>query len=93
VRVVSNNFSAVDGRNSGAQIQVVTKSGTNQLHGGASYYFENNTLADRNEFEASVPVFRRNEFDYFIGGRPFAIVPSSLRRMTGCGSPAPARPW
>src|SRR5437667_2771804 len=68
VRVVSNNFSAVDGRNSGAQIQVVTKSGTNQLHGGASYYFENNTLADRNEFEARVPVFRRNEFDYFIGG-------------------------
>jgi len=44
--VVSNNFSAVDGRNSGAQILVVTKSGTNQLHGGASYYFENNTLAD-----------------------------------------------
>jgi outer membrane receptor protein involved in Fe transport len=68
VRVVSNNFSAVDGRNSGAQIQVVTKSGTNEFHGGASYYFENNTLADRNEFEAAVPVFRRNEFDYYIGG-------------------------
>lgn len=68
VRVVSNNFSAVDGRNSGAQIEVITKSGTNQFHGGASYFFENNTLGDRNEFEARVPVFRRNEFDYFIGG-------------------------
>lgn len=68
VRVVGNNFSAVDGRSSGAQIQIYTKSGTNQLHGGASYYFQNNTLAARNTFEAIVPVFRRNEFGYFVGG-------------------------
>lgn len=33
VRVVSHNFSAENGRNSGAQVQVLTKSGTNQLHG------------------------------------------------------------
>lgn len=68
VRVVTNNFSAVDGRNSGAQIQVVSKSGTNSLHGGASYFFQNNTLSSRNLFEARVPVFRRNQFGYFVGG-------------------------
>lgn len=68
VRVVANNFSAVDGRNSGAQIQVITKSGTNAFHGGASYYFQNNTLASRNLFETSVPVYRRNQFGYTIGG-------------------------
>lgn len=68
VRVVSNNFSAVDGRNSGAQIQVMSKSGGNQFHGGASYYFQNNTLASRNLFEARVPVFRRNQFGYNVGG-------------------------
>ena len=45
VRVVANNFSAVEGRNSGAQIQAITKSGSNTFHGGASYYFNNNTLA------------------------------------------------
>ena len=35
VRVVSHNFSAENGRNSGAQVQVLTKSGTNQLHGSS----------------------------------------------------------
>jgi hypothetical protein len=68
VRVVANNFSAVEGRNSGAQIQVVTKSGTNDLHGGASYYFQNNTLATRSVFESDIPVFRRNQFGYNLGG-------------------------
>ena len=68
VRVVSNNFSAVNGRSSGGQVEMVTKSGTNQFHGGATYYFENNTLADRNVFETKVPVFRRNEFGYYVGG-------------------------
>ena len=68
VRVVANNFSAVEGRNSGAQIQVITKSGTNQFHGSASHYFTNNTLASRSVFETSVPVFRRNQFGYTIGG-------------------------
>lgn len=68
VRVVSNNFSAVNGRSSGGQVELVTKSGTNQFHGGATYFFENNTLADRNVFESSVPVFRRNEFGYYAGG-------------------------
>ncbi|MDQ6707621.1 MAG: carboxypeptidase-like regulatory domain-containing protein, partial [Acidobacteriota bacterium] len=68
VRVVSNNFSAVNGRSSGGQIEMVTKSGTNEFHGGVSYYFQNNTLADRNVFETAVPVFRRNEFGYYIGG-------------------------
>jgi len=68
VRVVANNFSAVDGRNSGAQIQVISKSGGNEFHGGVSYYFQNNTLASRNLFEARVPVFRRNQFGYNLGG-------------------------
>ncbi len=68
VRVVANNFSAVEGRNSGAQIQVITKSGTNAFHGGASYYFTNNTLSSHSVFEARVPVFRRNQFGYHVGG-------------------------
>ena len=68
VRVVSNNFSAVDGRNTGAQIQIISKSGTNEFHGGASIYHQNNRLASRNEFEAATPVFRRNLFGYTFGG-------------------------
>jgi hypothetical protein len=68
VRVVSNNFSAVNGRSSGGQVEMVSKSGTNEFHGGFTELFQNNTLADRNEFEASTPVFRRNEFGYYVGG-------------------------
>lgn len=44
VRVVANNFSAVDGRNPGAQIQVITKSGTNHFRGSGSYYFQSDKL-------------------------------------------------
>ena len=68
VRVTTNNFSAVDGRNSGAQVQVVTKGGTNQFHGVVLEDFQNNTLSTRNVFEKAVPVYRKNQFGYNIGG-------------------------
>ena len=44
VRVVSNNFSAVDGRSPGAQVQVITKAGTNQFRGSGSYYYQSDKL-------------------------------------------------
>lgn len=68
VRVVSHSFSAENGRNSGAQVQVLTKSGTNQFHGSVSEAFQNNTLASRNEFESVVPVNRQNQFGFSLGG-------------------------
>lgn len=68
VRVIANNFSAVNGRSSGGQVEMITKSGTNDLHGGLTEYFQNNTLEDRNEFESFVPVSRRNEFGAYAGG-------------------------
>ena len=69
IRVISNNFSAVNGRSSAGQVEIISKSGTNSFRGGVSEYFQNNTLADRNVFETTVPVFRRNEFAYYLGGR------------------------
>lgn len=68
VRVVANNFSAVDGRNPGAQIQVITKAGTNQFRGSGSYYFQGDKLSARNVFEQAVPEFERNQFGYSLGG-------------------------
>ncbi|MGH9370372.1 MAG: TonB-dependent receptor domain-containing protein [Vicinamibacterales bacterium] len=68
VRVVANNFSAVDGRNTGAQIQVITKAGTNEFRGSGSYYFQNDTLSARNVFESAVPEFSKNQFGYSFGG-------------------------
>jgi len=68
IRVVANNFSAVDGRNPGAQIQVITKAGTNQFHGSGSYYFQGDALTAKNVFETSVPAFSKNQFGYSLGG-------------------------
>ncbi len=69
VRVVSNNFSATEGRSTGARVQMISKAGSNAFHGGTSYYFQNNTLSSRTVFETTgVPVFRRNQFGYFVGG-------------------------
>src|SRR5262245_31001916 len=68
VRVVSNNFSAVDGRSPGAQVQVITKSGTNQFCGSGSYYFQGDQLTAKNVFESSVPKFDKNQFGYSFGG-------------------------
>ena len=67
--MVSNNFSATEGRSTGARVQMISKAGSNTLHGGTSYYFQNNTLSSRTVFETNgVPVFRRNQFGYFVGG-------------------------
>ncbi len=51
VRVSVNNFSAEYGRNGSVLVNIVTKSGTNNLHGGGSYYYTNNDLQAKNQFE------------------------------------------
>jgi hypothetical protein len=40
ITVLSNSYSAEDGRTSGAQVKVVSKSGTNQLHGGGFFKYQ-----------------------------------------------------
>jgi len=66
-KVITNNFDAEFGRNSGAQVQIITKAGTNQYHGEA-FYFAQNT-------------FFGNAVDYFtpatapgIPGEPTPII-------------------
>lgn len=68
VNTQTNNFSAVNGRNGGATVDVFTKSGTNQVHGAVDYYFLNNDLQARTEFQSSVPQFTRNEISAALGG-------------------------
>jgi hypothetical protein len=41
VKIITNNFDAEFGRNSGSQVQLITKGGTNSYHGSAYYYGQN----------------------------------------------------
>src|SRR6267143_1796770 len=50
VKVITNNFDAEFGRNSGSQIQILTKGGTNDYHGSAFWYFQNNDLGNARDF-------------------------------------------
>lgn len=67
-RVISSNFNAEFGRSPGAVINVVTKSGTNQLHGTAFEYLRNNVLNARNFFQPTVAPLRQNQFGASAGG-------------------------
>lgn len=72
-RVVTNAANADLGRSSGAQVSLVTKSGTNQIHGSA-YYFHRNTVTAANDFfnnRAGIerPKLNRNIFGASVGGK------------------------
>lgn len=51
ISVTSNTYSAQDGRNSGAQVKVISKSGTNTWHGSAFMKFNDKGLNAFNKFE------------------------------------------
>jgi hypothetical protein len=68
-RVESNAYSAEFGRNVGGQINVLTKSGTNQYSGSLFEYHRNDALDARNFFDADgKPDFQRNQFGATVGG-------------------------
>lgn len=74
-QVITNNFSAEYGRNQGAIVNIVTKSGTNEYHGTAAWYHRNRKL-----FDSLTNIERRtgtqkdplpnlfNVFSYTVGG-------------------------
>lgn len=67
-RVISNTFDAEYGRNSGAVINVVTKSGTNQLHGSFYEFFRNDVLDSKGFLDPATPDNKQNQFGGTIGG-------------------------
>lgn len=68
--VATSNYSAVFGSEAGAQVNLVTKAGTNQLHGTAFEFLRNNALDASNYFEPAhtTTPFRRNLFGGTLGG-------------------------
>jgi hypothetical protein len=68
-RVESNAYSAEFGRNSGGQINVLTKSGANSFDGSAYAYHRNEAFDARSYFDTGEqPDFHRNQFGATIGG-------------------------
>jgi hypothetical protein len=67
--VVKDTYGAEYGKRPGAQINIVTASGTNQIHGSAYEFLRNSALDARNFFDkANIPPFRRNVFGGSLGG-------------------------
>jgi hypothetical protein len=68
-RVESNAYGAEFGRNSGGQINVLTKSGANTIDGSVYTFHRNDALDARNYFDTGEqPDFHRNQFGATIGG-------------------------
>ena len=68
---ILSNFEAEYGRNSGAIVNIVTKSGTNNFHGSLFEFFRNNKLDARNFFNPKPDPqtqFRNNQFGGAVGG-------------------------
>ncbi len=92
-RVLTNTFDAEYGRNSGSVVNVVTKSGTNNIHGNL-YEFFRNTKLNANPYcftgvdgvPCDKPQFNQNQFGGTLGGpikkdRTFFFVSYEGRRI------------
>ncbi|MBV9158835.1 MAG: carboxypeptidase regulatory-like domain-containing protein [Acidobacteriaceae bacterium] len=67
--VLRNTYGAEYGKRPGAQVVLVTQSGSNQAHGSLYEFLRNNALDARNFFDGnSVPGFQRNQFGGVVGG-------------------------
>jgi hypothetical protein len=71
-RVQTSSYAPEFGRQPGAQVAIVTRSGTNTLHGSVFEYFRNNVL-DANDYFANRnglkrPALRQNDFGFVLGG-------------------------
>ena len=71
VKIQTANFSAEYGRNSGAQVSLVTRSGGNDFHGSAFEFIRNDKLDARSFFAPVRPTLRFNNFGYSFGGPIF----------------------
>src|SRR6202008_1619182 len=70
-KIQTNLYSADIGRNSGAVVDVITKSGSNSFHGSAFEFLRNSAMDARNFFApkgTAFPSFRLNQFGGSLGG-------------------------
>jgi len=70
--VQTSLYDASNGRNAGGNVEAITRSGTNDLHGNAYYYFRDDSLNANDPFVKARgldrPTLERNQFGGTIGG-------------------------
>jgi hypothetical protein len=86
VFIERNAYRAESGRNGGAQINVITRSGSNAFHGTVFEFFRNDRLDARSFFAAGKPKRRYNNFGGTVGGpikrdKLFFFLSNEYRRM------------
>jgi hypothetical protein len=81
IQVLSSTYSAEDGRNSGAQVKVVTQNGTNTLHGSAFFKYNDPDLNAFNKYNGpdnAPPVRVNQQFRQFGGSLGGPVVENKL---------------
>ncbi len=66
--VFTDTYSAAYGKRDGAQVNVVTQSGSNDLHGTVFEFLRNSALDARNYFAQGATPFEQNQFGGSLGG-------------------------
>ncbi len=79
-RILTSNYNAEYGRNAGGVISIITKSGSNELHGSIFEFLRNNVL-DANSFFSNQQgqprdILKRNQFGFSVGGP--VVIPKLL---------------
>src|SRR5262245_9164380 len=68
-RVSTSNYTAESGAAGGAQVNVVSKTGTNDFHGGGFYALRSDKLDSRSPFDGpTLPPFSLHQFGSSVGG-------------------------
>jgi hypothetical protein len=68
VKMVTNTINPEFGRNSGAILNAVTKSGTNSFHGTAFEFYRDTFLNVHDFFHKTAPIFHQNQYGGTVGG-------------------------
>ncbi len=70
-RAIRGNYSAEFGIGGGSQFNVITKSGTNDLHGSLYWFHRNDKFNARNFFSPRREPFKGNDYGFSVGGPVF----------------------
>ena len=92
-RLITSNFNAEFGRSSGAVVNVITRSGTNQFHGTAFEFLRNGAMNARNFFETPVrDSLKRNQFGRHLRRSDHPRQAVLLRFLSGIACPVQCLP-